>query len=106
MWVVKPDKGNFIGRNIITTIKSDPAIRRLVGLVTQERIQPRQGYTIYVGNEAVGVVTSGIFSPTKGTCVAMGYVAARYAKTGTTVEIAVRDRRTTAVVVPKKNLLA
>lgn len=106
MWVVKLDKGNFIGRDIITAVKSKPPVRRLVGLVTQERIQPRQGYTIYVGNEPVGEVTSGIFSPVKGTSVAMGYVSARYAKTGTPVEIAIRDRRAAAVVVPKKNLMA
>lgn len=106
MWVVKPDKGNFIGRDVITTTKNNSPTRRLVGLVTQERIQPRQGYTIYVGNEEVGVVTSGIFSPTKGTSIAMGYVTARYAKTGTAVEIAIRDRRAAATVVPKKNLLA
>ncbi len=106
MWVVKTDKTNFIGRDNILNIKSNPPVRRLVGLMTQERIQPRQGYTILVGNETVGEVTSGIFSPTKGTSIAMGYVAARYAKTGTVVEIAIRDRRATATVVPKKNLLA
>ncbi len=106
MWAVKLDKANFIGRDRITIIKSEPARIRLVGLVTQERIQPRQGYTIYVGNEPVGEVTSGIFSPAKGVSIAMGYVAARYAKTGTMVEIAIRDRRATATVVPKKNLLA
>ncbi|MCW3099528.1 MAG: glycine cleavage system protein [Chthonomonadaceae bacterium] len=106
MWVVKLDKGNFIGRDSITAVKSNPPVRRLVGMVTQERIQPRQGYTINVGNEPIGEVTSGIFSPTKGTSIAMGYVAAPYAKTGTLVEIAIRDRRAAAKVVPKKNLLA
>ena len=106
MWVVKMDKANFIGRDKIAAVKSNPAVRRLVGLVTQERIQPRQGYTILVGNEPVGEVTSGIFSPAKGTSIAMGYVLARYAKTGTSVEIAIRDRRAAATVVPKKNLLA
>jgi aminomethyltransferase len=106
MWAVKLDKANFIGREVIVATKTKPPVRRLVGLVTQERIQPRQGYTILVRNEPVGEVTSGIFSPTKGTSVAMGYVAALYAKTGTAVEIAIRDRRATATVVPKKNLLA
>lgn len=106
MWVVKLNKGNFIGREEICSVKSKPAVRRLVGLVTQERIQPRQGYTILVGDEPVGEVTSGIFSPAKGTSIAMGYVLARYAKTGTSVEIAIRDRRAAATVVPKKNLLA
>ncbi len=106
MWAVKIDKPDFIGRESITSAKSSPALRRLVGLSTQERLQPRQGYTIYVGEEPVGEVTSGIFSPTRGTSIAMGYVAARYARTGTQVEIGIRDRRAKATVVPKKNLLA
>ena len=106
MWAVRLNKTNFIGREKIITAKTDTPVRRLVGLITQERIQPRQGYTIYVGNEPIGEVTSGIFSPTKGTSIAMGYVSARYAKAGTQVEVAIRDRRAAATVVPKKNLMA
>lgn len=105
MWVVKLDKTNFIGRDEIAAVKSSRPVRRLVGLVTQERIQPRQGYTIFVEDEVIGEVTSGIFSPARGASIAMGYVSARFAKTGTQVEIGIRDRRCTAIVVPKKNLL-
>jgi glycine cleavage system aminomethyltransferase T len=35
----------------------------------------------------------------------MGYVLPPYHKTGTTVEIAIRDKRAVATVVPKKAML-
>jgi aminomethyltransferase len=105
MWVVKLDKGPFTGSNPISAMKASGPKRRLVGLVSQERIQPRQGYTIHAGKEEIGVVTSGVFSPVKGHSVAMGYVATSHSKSGTPVEIAIRDKRAAAIVVPKKDLL-
>ncbi len=105
MWVVKLDKGPFTGRDAILQIKQSGPERRLMGLTSKERIQPRQGYTIYAGEEAIGAVTSGVFSPTRGHSLAMGYVATPYAKPGTQVEIAIRDKRSTATIVPKKSLL-
>ncbi len=115
MWVVSLDKGDFTGSDVIRRVKRDGPARRLVGLTSDARITPRQGYTIYAaadmnalnsqGNAAIGTVTSGVFSPTRGHSVAMGYVAAPFAKTGTAVEIAIRDKRAPATVIPKKNLL-
>lgn len=105
MWVVKLEKGPFTGSERIAEVKVAGAKRRLVGLSLSERIVPRQGYTIYVGNEAVGTVTSGVFSPTRNHSVAMAYVSAPYHKSGTRLEIAIRDKRAAATVVPKKSLL-
>lgn len=105
MWVVKLDKGKFTGADAIREVKRKGPARKLMGLVSQERIQPRQGYTIYAGNDIIGEVTSGVFSPTRGHSVAMGYIASDHAKAGKTVEVAIRDKRAAATVVPKKNLL-
>jgi aminomethyltransferase len=105
MWVVKLEKGAFTGHDAIRAVKESGPKRRLIGLTSPERIVPRQGYTIFAGNEAIGEVTSGVFSPTRGHSVAMGYVARSYAKTGSAVEIAIRDKRAAATVVPKKSLL-
>jgi aminomethyltransferase len=105
MWAVKLEKGAFIGSDAIEAVKRGGPARRLVGLTSTDRIQPRQGYTICVGDTEVGVVTSGVFSPTRGHSVAMGYVDAAYAKTGATVSILVRDKRCEARIVPKKQLL-
>jgi aminomethyltransferase len=105
MWVVSLEKGDFIGKEAISSVKTTGSSRRLVGLSSRERIQPRQGYTIYRNDVEIGVVTSGVFSPTVGHSVAMGYVDRGSAKTGTEVTIAVRDKRCSAHVVPKKALL-
>jgi aminomethyltransferase len=106
MWVVRLDKGDFIGRTAIEAARSSPVARRLVGLRCTGRVVPRQGYTIFAGDETAGCVTSGIFSPTLETSVAMGYVTKPFNKTGTSLTIGVRDKRLPAVVVPKKALLA
>lgn len=105
MWVVKLDKGEFTGRDAIRAVKERGPHRRLVGLALQERIVPRQGYTIYDKMAEIGEVTSGVFSPTRNHSIAMGYVTTSYAVTGTQVEIGIRDKRALATVVPKKSLL-
>lgn len=107
MWVVRLEKGDFVGRDPIRAMKQKPLQRKLMGLSSLERIVPRQGYTIYTceGEEAIGVVTSGVFSPTVNHSVAMGYISADHAKTGATVEIAIRDKRAPATLLPKKELL-
>ncbi len=105
MWAVSMEKGLFIGRENIAMVKANGPTRKLMGLVSPERIQPRQGYTVFVGSEAVGVITSGVFSPTLGHSVAMAYIDSAHAKTGTAVEIGIRDKRATATVRQKKNIL-
>src|SRR5207247_4709546 len=47
MWVVKLEKGPFTGRDPIAAVKASGPKRRLVGLVSRERIKPRTGHTIY-----------------------------------------------------------
>ena len=105
MWAVSMEKGDFTGRSCIEAVRAAGPTRKLMGLVSSERIQPRQGYTVFIGSDAVGQITSGVFSPTLGHSVAMGYIDSAYAKTGTAVEIAIRDKRAAAVLKQKKNLL-
>ena len=105
MWVVKLDKGDFMGRDAVRRVKEQGPPRKLVGLVLQERIVPRQGYTLYVGEEGAGTVTSGVFSPTTQRGLGMAYVQPAYSKSGTPVEVQIRANRYPAVIVPKKNLL-
>jgi len=105
MWVVRLEKGDFIGREAILETKQKGTGRKLVGITLKERIVPRQGYTLYVGEDAVGTVTSGVFSPTIGRSLGMAYVNDPYNKPGTEVQVEIRGNRYAATVVPKKNLL-
>ena len=105
MWVVQLEKGEFVGSDKIRNMKRQGSLRKLVGLQSADRQQPRQGYSIYAGSEVVGVITSGVFSPTRNRSVAMGYVSTAHARFGTPVSIAIRDKRIQASVCSKKSLL-
>lgn len=61
MWAVKMDKpGGFVGREALVM---DPP-RRLVGLTLEGAGIPREGYPVVSDGREVGVVTSGVWSPT------------------------------------------
>ncbi len=116
MWVVKLDKGDFFGKEQIARQKQEGPKRRLMGLTSHERIIPRQGFPLYAAQEtggagegaeksSIGVITSGVFSPTRNHSVAMAYIDVEHAKPGTRVEVAIRDKFAGMTVVQKKSLL-
>ncbi|MCP4566955.1 MAG: glycine cleavage system aminomethyltransferase GcvT [FCB group bacterium] len=98
-WIVKLDKGEFIGSEAIAKVKVDKPKRKLVCMILEDKAFPRQGYEIYDGDEKVGQVTSGTVSPSLGRPIAIGYVAKRLAKSGNRVEIEIRGRRFPAEVI-------
>jgi aminomethyltransferase len=91
-WITKLEKGDFIGRDVLLRQKDEGVQVRLVGLHLQERGFPRHGYPITSLDEEVGVVTSGVVSPSLGVGVAMGYVPAALAKAGTELGVKIRDK--------------
>jgi aminomethyltransferase len=97
-WITKLDKGDFIGREALARQKEEGVQRRLVGLRLVDRGFPRHGYPIVSDDQDVGVVTSGVVSPSLGVGVAMGYVPAALAQTGTGVGVRIRDKVIPAVV--------
>lgn len=62
-WLVKMDKGDFIGRDALARRKEDPRARRLLGFSLDGRKIARHGYPVVLGDETVGRVTSGTFAP-------------------------------------------
>ncbi len=97
-WITKLNKGDFIAKPILDAAKKNGANRKLVGMMLSEKAVPRHGYTIYVGNENVGVVTSGTFSPSLEKGIAMGYVQAQYAAVDSKVQIDVRGKHIEATI--------
>jgi len=98
-WVVRLDKGDFVGREALSRQKEEGVKRRLVGLTLLERGIPRQGYPILHDGKVVGEITSGTKSPTLGKPVGMGYVQAQHGKVGTGLAVEIRGRRLEAEVV-------
>lgn len=97
-WIVKLDK-DFVGKDVIAKVKEEKPSRRLVCLEMEGRGVPRHGYELYVGDDKVGHVTSGTFSPSLQKPVALGYVKRKYTKSGNTVEVDIRGKRFPAIVV-------
>jgi aminomethyltransferase len=96
-WVVKLDKGDFVGRDALQRQKQEGVRTRLAGFRLKERGFPRPGYEIRVGGEPAGQVTSGVASPSLGEGIGMAYLPAD-AKAGTEIEVVIRDRPVPAEV--------
>ena len=63
-WIVRLDKGDFTGREVLAREKSEGPKRKLVGFEMIDRGIGRHGYPIVDGGREIGVVTSGTYSPT------------------------------------------
>ncbi len=99
-WIVKLDKGDFLGRAALVAAREAGLSRKLVGFQVEGRGIARQGHELMVGGRRVGVVTSGTHSPTLGVALGLAYVEPGFAEPGSTVEIDVRGRAVAARVVP------
>ena len=62
-WIVKMDKGDFVGRSALEEQKREGIKRRLVGFEMVGRGIARHGYPVLIDGEEVGHVTSGSFAP-------------------------------------------
>ncbi|MDE2436690.1 MAG: glycine cleavage system aminomethyltransferase GcvT [Sphingomonadales bacterium] len=92
-------EGGFPGAQRVLGELANGAPKKRVGLALEGRQAAREGADVYAGNEKVGVLTSGGFSPTLNHPIAMAYVAAAHAAPGTALEIDVRGKRLPARVV-------
>ena len=95
----RKEEASFPGaQRILRELTNGP--RRLrVGLRPEGRAPAREGTEIVDASGAkIGVVTSGGFGPTLNAPVAMGYVDATHAKTGTPIHLMVRGKPLPAVV--------
>ncbi|KAJ7598976.1 hypothetical protein C8J56DRAFT_915558 [Mycena floridula] len=103
-WVIGKDrkeKGGFIGAaNVQAHLKDGPS-RRRVGFFV-DGAPARQGAKIFDPSteQEIGIITSGIPSPTVGKNIAMGYIKSGFHKKGTEVEVEVRSKKRKAVLAP------
>ena len=98
-FAVKLDAADFIGRESLSTIKEHPTGRVRIGIELDGRRIAREHTPIVIGDETVGEVTSGTFSPTLQKAIGMGYIAAEYSKVDTPLEVDIRGKRATGRVV-------
>ncbi len=97
-WACDMNK-DFIGRDVLLKEKLEGPARKLVGFEMIDRGIARKDYPICKDAKPIGVVTTGMFSPTLQKNIGMGFVAPEFAKIGTEFEVVVRDRPLKARVI-------
>ena len=98
-WVVKLDKGDFVGRDALRKQREAGLSRKLVGFTLTEAGIPRHGYPVLQDGKPVGTVTSGTRSPSLGTSIGLAYVPPALAGEGSTFSVEIRGRPVAAKVV-------
>ena len=98
-WVVKLDKGDFVGRQALQKQKEAGLSKKLVGFTLTEPGIPRHGHAVLQDGKPVGTVTSGTKSPSLGTSVGLAYVPPGLAAEGSTFAVDIRGRAAAAKVV-------
>jgi aminomethyltransferase len=86
------EKGDWIGRAALEAIRKAPR-RKLVGLVTEGKRVPREGYELYQGSRRVGEICSGAVSPTLELNIGTGYLPVDLARPGVELEMDLRGKR-------------
>jgi aminomethyltransferase len=91
-WCCKEETG-FIGSEVVAERRSSGAPELLSAFALAEKGVPRQGNAVVAGDQTVGEVSSGTFSPSLEQGIGLAYVGAEHAEPGTEVEIDVRGKR-------------
>lgn len=97
-WITKLDKGEFNGKEAIVKAKENLK-RKLVGFIVEDRIIARHGQEVFSNGQKIGVVTSGSMSPMLNKNIGLAYIDNGFNKTGTPIEILIRDKKIKANVV-------
>jgi glycine cleavage system T protein (aminomethyltransferase) len=98
-WIVKLEKGEFVGREALLKQKEAGLKRELAGFEMRGRGIGRDGYEVYVDGAPAGWVTSGSPSPTLGKNIGLCYLPAEHARVGESIQILIRNQPVDAVTV-------
>lgn len=100
-WITKPAKeGGFVGSDKLVAQKEAGLTRKIAGFEMTEPGIGRDGYDVYVGDEKVGVVTSGSPAPFLKKNIGLAFLPPEFANIGQEIKIDIRGKHVSAVVVP------
>jgi aminomethyltransferase len=98
-WICKPEKGEFLGREILIRRKAEGVERTLVGFEMQDRLIARDGCLISIGGQRAGRVTSGSPAPFLKKNIGMAYVPPASNAPGTEIAVEIRGNQAPARIV-------
>lgn len=99
-WIVKLDKGEFIGRQALAKQKDAGVSRKLAGFEMRGRGIARDGYEVFIDGIPAGWVSSGGPSPTLNKNIGLCYLPTDRAKPGQAIQIIIRNQPVDAITVP------
>lgn len=91
-WIVKLDKGEFVGRTALAKQKAQGVRRKLVGFEMRGRGIGRDGYEVRLDGMPAGWVTSGSPAPSLNRNIGLCYLPVNEALPGRKMEVMVRNQ--------------
>ena len=99
-WIVKMDKGEFVGREALVRQKEKGITRKLVGFEMRGRGIARDGYEVLIDEKPAGWVTSGSPAPYLNKNIGLAMLPADRATVGEKIGILIRNQSADAEIVP------
>ncbi len=90
---------DFIGKSVLKSYKTTGAPRKMVGIEMTGRGIPRHGYPVFVGDEPVGIITTGTQVPLTKRNIGMSIIKTAFAEIDQVVSVEIRGKKIPAVVV-------
>lgn len=97
-WTIDYNK-EFIGKASLLHYKKNGYKEKLVGFKLLERGIARHGYKVMLGEDIIGVVSSGSYSPTLDENIGLAYIEKDYIDIGQEIQVLIRNRGVKAVIV-------
>ncbi len=98
-WIVKMDKGDFVGRAALEKVRTAGLTRGLVGFEMKDRGIGRDGYEVWADGKTAGWVTSGGPSPTLNKNIGLCYLPASKTQPGVPIQVIIRNSPVDAITV-------
>jgi aminomethyltransferase len=98
-WICKPEKGAFLGRDVLILQKEKGVERALIGFEMQNRLIARDGCPVSVSGRQSGHVTSGSPAPFLKKNIGMAYVPPVSKAPGTAITVEIRGNQAPARIV-------
>ena len=99
-WIVKLDKGDFVGRAALEKVQASGLTRKLAGFEMRDRGIGRDGYEVWIDGKPAGWVTSGGPSPTLNKNIGLCYLPLDKSAPDVKIQVLIRNTPVEAVTVP------